>query len=93
MTPAEIRTIRLALGLSRRQLAERLGVEPPTIRNWEQVVEKTGKPYRKINGSAVKILESMLFCPDCGRAMHRFHNCEINPTPEGKKHENENRHS
>jgi len=27
--------------------------------------------------------ESVLVCKDCGRPMHRFHNCEINPTKDG----------
>ncbi len=35
MTPREFRDIRLALGLSTEQLAERLGVDPRTIRRWQ----------------------------------------------------------
>ena len=35
MTPREFRDHRLALGLSTEQLAERLGVDPRTIRRWQ----------------------------------------------------------
>ena len=35
MTPREFRDTRLALGLSTEQLAERLGVDPRTIRRWQ----------------------------------------------------------
>ena len=35
MTPREFRDRRLTLGLSTEQLAERLGVDPQTIRRWQ----------------------------------------------------------
>ncbi len=35
MTPREFRDHRRALGLSTEQLAERLGVDPRTIRRWQ----------------------------------------------------------
>lgn len=36
MTPDELKAWRTAHNLSRPQLAERLGVAPATVRNWEQ---------------------------------------------------------
>ena len=35
MTPREFRDNRLALGLSTEQLAERLGVDPRSVRRWQ----------------------------------------------------------
>ena len=35
MTPAELRELRAALGLSQRALAERLGVQYATVARWE----------------------------------------------------------
>ena len=35
MTPREFRAARLALGLSVEQLAERLGVDPRSVRRWQ----------------------------------------------------------
>lgn len=36
MTPSQVRAIRQTLGLSRRELAARLGVSPVTVASWEQ---------------------------------------------------------
>jgi len=36
LTPDSLKTTRLALGLSRKELAERIGVDYLTVRRWEQ---------------------------------------------------------
>ena len=52
MTPDEFRAIRLALGLSRAQLALKLGCSARAIRHWEG-------GDRRIPGSVAKLLTLM----------------------------------
>ncbi len=35
VTPTQVRSIRVGLGLNKREFAEKLGVTPQTIWNWE----------------------------------------------------------
>lgn len=44
MTPSDLRAIRKSLGLSQSALAERLRVDPRTVRRWE-CAEREIPPY------------------------------------------------
>jgi len=52
MTETDIKRIRAALGLTQRELAERLGVRPNTVTRWEMGLHK-------IPGPAARLLEVM----------------------------------
>ena len=48
MTPEELRRIRAALGLSKREMARRIGVAPRTIARWEDGEHPIGLVYEKL---------------------------------------------
>ena len=52
MTPDEIKALRKSLGLATAGLAEKLGVSPRTVENWEQ-----GR--RHPSGAALVLLRSL----------------------------------
>ena len=56
MTPREFRDRRLTLGLSTEQLAERLGVDPQTIRRWQDGSQSVPGP----------VTMAMAFLPPAG---------------------------
>jgi len=53
MTPAELTQIRTALGLTRREMAEKVGMSLPGYRKWEQ-------GQRPIRGPALVIIKQMV---------------------------------
>ena len=48
MTREELRGIRSTLGLSKREMARRVGVAPKTITRWEHGVHPIGLVYEKL---------------------------------------------
>jgi transcriptional regulator with XRE-family HTH domain len=48
MTRDELRRIRAALGLSKREMARRIGVAPRTIARWEDGEHPIGLVYEKL---------------------------------------------
>ncbi len=52
LTAAEVRRIRDELGLSQAVLAQALGVNPGTVRNWEQ-------GQRRVSGAARRLLQAI----------------------------------
>ena len=48
MTREELRRIRAALGLSKREMARRIGVAPRTIARWEDGEHPIGLVYEKL---------------------------------------------
>ena len=48
MTRDDLRRIRAALGLSKRELARRIGVAPKTITRWENGEHPIGLVYEKL---------------------------------------------
>ncbi|MGH7744290.1 MAG: helix-turn-helix domain-containing protein [Candidatus Dormibacteria bacterium] len=61
MSRKDIRRLRLSLGMTRRRMAELLGVSESTVGMWESGVRSPGGPSRKMlerlakEGSAVKV--------------------------------------
>lgn len=48
MTPADLRALRAALGLTQLQLADRLGVSVDAIRHWEHGRRSIPEPVRRL---------------------------------------------
>lgn len=48
MTPLALRTIRDELGLTQRELAEMVGVQPQTVSNWERGRQGIPEPAAKL---------------------------------------------
>ncbi|HET7293972.1 MAG TPA: helix-turn-helix domain-containing protein [Vicinamibacteria bacterium] len=48
MTREELRRLRAALGLSKREMARRIGVAPRTIARWESGEHPIGLVYEKL---------------------------------------------
>ena len=46
--PERLKTYRIRMGLSQKKLAEKLGIDPGTIMNWERGKHKPVKEYRKL---------------------------------------------
>lgn len=73
VTPAELRTARTALDLSREEVAGGVGVSFPTIRNLE-LGQVRGKPYRASPELSAKLVQffharGLVFLPrEQGRA-------------------------
>jgi len=55
MTPAELTQIRTNLGLTRKEMAERVGMSLPGYRKWEQ-------GQRPISGPALVIIKQLIDC-------------------------------
>lgn len=54
MTPAELKSLRAALGWSQQRLAEELGVERNTVNRWEMGTRKISRMAEKMLATIVQ---------------------------------------
>ena len=60
----------------------------PLIRKAQERGKVTVADLFSVIGAQFEKMEQLPdACPDCGRPMHKFHNCTLNPTAEGRKDE------